>query len=558
MLDGKPVLLLCSNNYLGLADHPRVREAAAEAAHALGRRRRRVAPGVGQHDASTAGSRSGWPTFKGTRGVRCCSARATWPTPASSPRSRARATSSSPTSSTTPRSSTAAGSPRAETFVYDHGDVEHLAWGLREAEGRGALIVTDGVFSMDGDVAPLAEIVELARRHDARVMVDEAHGTGALGPGGRGAVAEAGLEDEVDVIVGTLGKALGSYGAYVVLRRAMARVPGQHRAHADLLDRAAAARGGRRAGGARRCSRSSRGASTSCRRNAATCCATRCAARASTSAARRPRSSRWSSATPTHAMRVVRGGARAAACSPRRSGRRPCPTGTSRLRLAVMASHTRGGAARGRRAASCGRAAAGSRPAAPPPPRAPRPRAPDGAVARRRALDGATSTRAVAAGGPACAACFVTGTDTGVGKTVVAGAIAAALRARGERGGARSSRWSPASTRRPRPAGRPTTSCWPRPPGRAAEDVAPHRFGPPVSPHLAAELAGDDDRPGRAAGGARAARRRGRRRARRRGRRRPARPAHARLPRARPRAATSACRSWSPRAPASARSTTRC
>jgi 7-keto-8-aminopelargonate synthetase-like enzyme len=67
---------------------------------------------------------------------------------------------------------------------------------------------------MDGDIAPLPEIVELARRYDARVMVDEAHGTGALGPGGRGAVAAAGLDDEVDVVVGTLGKALGSYGAY--------------------------------------------------------------------------------------------------------------------------------------------------------------------------------------------------------------------------------------------------------------------------------------------------------------------------------------------------------
>src|SRR5436190_20649942 len=67
---------------------------------------------------------------------------------------------------------------------------------------------------MDGDVAPLPESVELARRHDARVMVDEAHGTGALGPGGRGAVAAVGLEDEVDVVVGTLGKALGSYGAF--------------------------------------------------------------------------------------------------------------------------------------------------------------------------------------------------------------------------------------------------------------------------------------------------------------------------------------------------------
>jgi glycine C-acetyltransferase/8-amino-7-oxononanoate synthase len=112
---------------------------------------------------------------------------------------------------------------RAETFVYDHCDADHLEWGLRQAAGRGSLIVTDGVFSMDGDVAPLERIVELAQRYDARVMVDEAHGTGAVGPDGRGAVAAAGLEDEVDVIVGTLGKALGSYGAYVCCERSMAK-----------------------------------------------------------------------------------------------------------------------------------------------------------------------------------------------------------------------------------------------------------------------------------------------------------------------------------------------
>jgi glycine C-acetyltransferase/8-amino-7-oxononanoate synthase len=67
---------------------------------------------------------------------------------------------------------------------------------------------------MDGDVAPLAAIAELAEIYGARVVVDEAHATGNIGPGGRGAVAEAGLGDEIDVIVGTLGKALGSYGAY--------------------------------------------------------------------------------------------------------------------------------------------------------------------------------------------------------------------------------------------------------------------------------------------------------------------------------------------------------
>ena len=113
---------------------------------------------------------------------------------------------------------------RAETFVYRHADVEHLAWGLRNAEGRSALIVTDSVFSMDGDIAPLAEIVELARRHRVRVVVDEAHGTGCVGPGGRGAVHEAGVEDEVDVVVGTLGKALGTYGAYAACDHAMAQL----------------------------------------------------------------------------------------------------------------------------------------------------------------------------------------------------------------------------------------------------------------------------------------------------------------------------------------------
>jgi glycine C-acetyltransferase/8-amino-7-oxononanoate synthase len=111
----------------------------------------------------------------------------------------------------------------AEVFVYDHCDTEHLAWGLREADGRGSLIVTDGVFSMDGDVAPLEQIVELANRYDALVMVDEAHATGAIGPGGRGAVAAAGLESEVDIVMGTLGKSLGSYGAYACCDRTMAK-----------------------------------------------------------------------------------------------------------------------------------------------------------------------------------------------------------------------------------------------------------------------------------------------------------------------------------------------
>jgi glycine C-acetyltransferase/8-amino-7-oxononanoate synthase len=103
---------------------------------------------------------------------------------------------------------------RAETIVYAHADLDALAHGLERSRGRDAVIVTDGVFSMDGDLAPLEGIVELARRHGARVVVDEAHATGVVGPGGRGLVADLGLEGEVDVVVGTLGKALGSYGAF--------------------------------------------------------------------------------------------------------------------------------------------------------------------------------------------------------------------------------------------------------------------------------------------------------------------------------------------------------
>ena len=221
LLDGKPVLLLCSNNYLGLADHPRVREAAADAAMRWGvgagasrlvsgtmtihrRLEERLAEFKGRETALLFGS-----GYLANAGAIAALARP----------------GDVIFSDELNNASIIDGCrlSRAEVFVYDHGDVEHLAWGIGEAEGRGALIVTDSVFSMDGDVAPLAEIVELAHRRRLRVLVDEAHATGALGPGGRGALADAGLEDQVDVIVGTLGKALGSYGAFVACDRELAR-----------------------------------------------------------------------------------------------------------------------------------------------------------------------------------------------------------------------------------------------------------------------------------------------------------------------------------------------
>jgi glycine C-acetyltransferase/8-amino-7-oxononanoate synthase len=110
----------------------------------------------------------------------------------------------------------------AETFAYDHLDVEHLTWGIAKAEGRGALIASESVFPIDGELAPLDEIVAIGRRRRVRVLVDESHALGTVGPEGRGALALAGLEDQVDVALGSLGNAFGSYGGYVVCDRQMA------------------------------------------------------------------------------------------------------------------------------------------------------------------------------------------------------------------------------------------------------------------------------------------------------------------------------------------------
>lgn len=111
---------------------------------------------------------------------------------------------------------------RAEARVYRHRDIDHLASLLAEARpARRRIIVTDSVFSMDGDYAPLREIVELAHQHQAAVMIDEAHGVGVVGRNGAGLAAELGLEREIDIHVGTLSKALGSYGAYVAGSRVL-------------------------------------------------------------------------------------------------------------------------------------------------------------------------------------------------------------------------------------------------------------------------------------------------------------------------------------------------
>ncbi|MBW2277403.1 MAG: 8-amino-7-oxononanoate synthase [Deltaproteobacteria bacterium] len=105
---------------------------------------------------------------------------------------------------------------RAATHVYRHRDVEHLDQLLRDNPTPGIkLIVTDAVFSMDGDLAPLQEISQIASRHGAQIYLDEAHALGVLGPGGRGLAAELELTANVAIRMGTLGKAFGVSGAFV-------------------------------------------------------------------------------------------------------------------------------------------------------------------------------------------------------------------------------------------------------------------------------------------------------------------------------------------------------
>jgi glycine C-acetyltransferase/8-amino-7-oxononanoate synthase len=219
-LDGRRVLLLCSNDYLGLAAHPQVKQAAAEAAERWGAGSG-ASPLVAGHLALHEQLEAELAEFKGSpacvlfgsgflANIGVISALA--------------GPGDVVLSDALNHASIVDGCrlARAETVVYPHGDLDRVRAALEHAPPGRAVIVTDAVFSMDGDLAPLEGIVALAREHGARVVVDEAHATGIVGPGGKGLVAALGLEEEVDVLVGTLGKALGSYGAFACCEPALA------------------------------------------------------------------------------------------------------------------------------------------------------------------------------------------------------------------------------------------------------------------------------------------------------------------------------------------------
>jgi len=213
--DGHDVINLASNNYLGLANHPRLNEAAGRAALELGAGSGAVRTIAGQmtvhrelesrfaafkHAEAALMFQSGFTSNAGT-----VAAILTKDDVIVSDRLN--------------HASIIDGArlSRAEIAVFDHRDADHADRLLTETArpGRRQLLVTDGVFSMDGDIARLPDLVEVAERHAAIMMVDDAHASGVLGTGGAGTVDHFGLHGRVDVQVGTLSKAIGVLGGFI-------------------------------------------------------------------------------------------------------------------------------------------------------------------------------------------------------------------------------------------------------------------------------------------------------------------------------------------------------
>ena len=214
IVDGKHVLNMCSNNYLGFANHPRLREAAKRAIDRFG-----VGPAAVRSIAGTMSLHleleRKLAEFKRTEAA--LSLQSGFNANVAAIPALMREGDIIFTDELN-HASIIDGCrlTKAKRVIYPHCDVAALEQALEEHKDiEKKMIITDGVFSMDGDLAPLPEIVELAERYGAMVLVDDAHGEGVLGDHGRGIVDHFGLHGRVDLEVGTLSKAFGVVGGYL-------------------------------------------------------------------------------------------------------------------------------------------------------------------------------------------------------------------------------------------------------------------------------------------------------------------------------------------------------
>jgi glycine C-acetyltransferase len=220
VLNGREVLLFCSNNYLGLADHPAVKEAAVDAVRRFGAGSGAARLVSGTMELHVALEQR-IALFKGTEAALLFNSGFCANTGIIAALAGRGDTIYSDRLN---HASIVDGAllSRARLVRYPHNDMAALRRLLEEAPATGRrLIVTDGVFSMDGDLAPLAELVRLKDEFGALLMVDDAHGTGVLGARGRGSAELCGVEAGIDLQMGTLGKGLGSFGAFAAASAAL-------------------------------------------------------------------------------------------------------------------------------------------------------------------------------------------------------------------------------------------------------------------------------------------------------------------------------------------------
>ena len=215
-IDGKEVVQLSSNNYLGLCNHPRVIEGARRALERYGAGTGAVRTISGTMDIHLECERK-IAAFKGTEKALIFQSGYTANVGTVSTLTEA---GDLIISDELNHASIIDGCrlSKAERAVYRHLDYAHLDEQLRQARSRDIkgklLVVTDGVFSMDGDYADLKQVLDVCKRHEAITMVDDAHATGVMGKGGRGTVDHCGVHDEWDITIGTLSKAVGLMGGY--------------------------------------------------------------------------------------------------------------------------------------------------------------------------------------------------------------------------------------------------------------------------------------------------------------------------------------------------------